>query len=150
VVPIRPVDLHSTAYFDDPFPLWERLRHDQPLFHDTVDDRWLLTRYDDVASVFRDHDTYSTNGSSISVQSPSARREISSPRPIAGDGGQAVHGGSSVEGRVGHLQSARGMTGDQGAIGAWAREHGLGEEPVESRPRERERRRLKRNVNSSR
>jgi cytochrome P450 len=53
-------DLHSGAYFDDPFPVWERLRHDQPLFHDTVDDRWLLTRYDDVAAVFRDHDTYST------------------------------------------------------------------------------------------
>lgn len=40
--------------------MWERLRHDQPLFHDTVDDRWLLTRYDDVAVVFRDHETYST------------------------------------------------------------------------------------------
>jgi pulcherriminic acid synthase len=53
-------DLHAQAYFDDPFPVWERLRHDQPLFHDTVDDRWLLTRYDDVATVFRDHDTYST------------------------------------------------------------------------------------------
>lgn len=53
-------DLHAQPYFDDPFPVWERLRHDQPLFHDTVDDRWLLTRYDDVAAVFRDHETYST------------------------------------------------------------------------------------------
>jgi pulcherriminic acid synthase len=53
-------DLHAAAYFEDPFPVWERLRHDQPLFHDTVDDRWLLTRYDDVAAIFRDHDTYST------------------------------------------------------------------------------------------
>ena len=58
--PVTPADLHADAYFDDPFPVWERLRHDQPLFHDTVDDRWLLTRYDDVAAVFRDHDTYST------------------------------------------------------------------------------------------
>ena len=32
-------DLHAAPYFDDPFPVWERLRHDQPLFHDTVDDR---------------------------------------------------------------------------------------------------------------
>jgi cytochrome P450 len=53
-------DLHSQAYFEDPFPVWQELRHEQPLFHDTVDDRWLLTRYDDVAAVFRDHDTYST------------------------------------------------------------------------------------------
>jgi pulcherriminic acid synthase len=57
---IEPADLHAQPYFDDPFPVWERLRHDQPLFHDTVDDRWLLTRYDDVATVFRDHETYST------------------------------------------------------------------------------------------
>ena len=57
---VQPADLHAQPYFDDPFPVWERLRHDQPLFHDTVDDRWLLTRYDDVATVFRDHETYST------------------------------------------------------------------------------------------
>jgi cytochrome P450 len=57
---VQPADLHAQPYFDDPFPTWERLRHDQPLFHDTVDDRWLLTRYDDVATVFRDHETYST------------------------------------------------------------------------------------------
>jgi cytochrome P450 len=59
-VAIHPSDLHDTPYFDDPFPVWEALRHEQPLFHDTVDDRWLLTRYDDVATVFRDHETYST------------------------------------------------------------------------------------------
>lgn len=57
---IQPGDLHAQRYFDDPFPVWEQLRHEQPLFHDTVDDRWLLTRYDDVAAVFRDHETYST------------------------------------------------------------------------------------------
>ncbi len=57
---IQAGDLHAQPYFEDPFPIWERLRHDQPLFHDTVDDRWLLTRYDDVAAVFRDHEIYST------------------------------------------------------------------------------------------
>jgi cytochrome P450 len=59
-MPVQPADLHAQPYFDDPFPTWEQLRHDEPLFHDTVDDRWLLTRYDDVATVFRDHETYST------------------------------------------------------------------------------------------
>ena len=57
---IDAADLHTQAYFQDPFPAWERLRHDQPLLHDTVDDRWLLTRYDDVATVFREHTVYST------------------------------------------------------------------------------------------
>ena len=52
--------LHEHAYFADPFPLWVRLRHEEPLHHDTVDDRWLLTRYDDVVEVFRDPQTYST------------------------------------------------------------------------------------------
>ena len=55
-----PETLHEQAYFDDPWPVWERLRHEQPLFHDTVADRWLLTRHDDVAAVFADHETYST------------------------------------------------------------------------------------------
>jgi pulcherriminic acid synthase len=58
--PITPEQLHEQPYSDDPFPVWEQLRHEQPLFHDTIDERWLLTRYDDVAAVFRDHDTYST------------------------------------------------------------------------------------------
>jgi len=57
---VTPAELHGAPYFDDPFPVWERLRHEQPLFHDTLDERWLLTRYDDVAAVFRDHETYST------------------------------------------------------------------------------------------
>lgn len=51
--------LHSQAYFDDPFGVWEQLRHEQPLFYDSIDDRWLLTRYDDVTAVFRDHAVYS-------------------------------------------------------------------------------------------
>lgn len=59
-MPIAPEDLHGPSYFRDPFPVWKQLRHEQPLFHDTVDDRWLLTRYDDVVRVFRDPTTYST------------------------------------------------------------------------------------------
>jgi cytochrome P450 len=58
--PVVPDDLHGQAYFDDPWPVWERLRHEQPLLHDTIAERWVLTRYDDVAAVFRDHETYST------------------------------------------------------------------------------------------
>lgn len=53
-------DLHADPYLDDPFPVWEQLRREAPLFHDTVDDRWLFTRYDDVVAVMSDHETYST------------------------------------------------------------------------------------------
>lgn len=53
-------ELHERPYLRDPFATWERLRHDQPLFRDSVDDRWLLTRYDDVVAVVADPLTYST------------------------------------------------------------------------------------------
>jgi cytochrome P450 len=57
---IDATSLHDDAFARDPFPVWERLRHDAPLFHDTVDDVYLLTRYDDVTAVLRDDTTYST------------------------------------------------------------------------------------------
>lgn len=57
---IEPSDLHESPYLDDPFPVWQRLRSEQPLFRDTVDSRWLFTRYDDVVAVMSDHETYST------------------------------------------------------------------------------------------
>lgn len=53
-------DLHDEAFARDPFPVWQRLRDEAPLFHDTVDDVYLLTRYDDVTAVLRDDVTYST------------------------------------------------------------------------------------------
>jgi cytochrome P450 len=57
---IRASELHDEAFARDPFPVWSRLRHDAPLFHDTVADVYLLTRYDDVTAVLRDDVTYST------------------------------------------------------------------------------------------
>lgn len=54
--------LHTDEYRLAPAPVWERMRHDHPLVHDTTDIRgavWWLTRYDDVAAVFADHETYS-------------------------------------------------------------------------------------------
>ncbi len=51
--------LHNQAYFDDPFPIWQQMRHEYPIFHDVIDNRWLITRYDDAAEVFRNHAIYS-------------------------------------------------------------------------------------------
>ena len=63
---VVPDDLYSEAYFRDPHTFWARLRADQPIFHDTVWDSWILSRYADVEAVFKDHErysnaTYSTN-----------------------------------------------------------------------------------------
>lgn len=54
-----PADLlHTPAYRADPFPAWERLRHDAPIWHDPMADRWIVSRYQDVAAVLRDSASY--------------------------------------------------------------------------------------------
>ena len=52
--------LYTQDYLFAPEPYWERLRHDQPLFRDPNAGFWLLSRYDDVVALLRDHETYAT------------------------------------------------------------------------------------------
>ena len=56
---VEPDDLYSEDYYRDPHPFWARLRADQPIFHDTVWDSWILSRFADVEAVFKDHEHYS-------------------------------------------------------------------------------------------
>jgi pulcherriminic acid synthase len=53
-------ELHTERYRRDPFPTWERLRHEAPVHHDEIADAWLVTRYDDVVAVLQDWETFST------------------------------------------------------------------------------------------
>ena len=46
--------LHDAAFRRDPIPVWRALRDAAPVFHDTVDNVWLLTRHADVAEAFDD------------------------------------------------------------------------------------------------
>ncbi|MBU6317897.1 MAG: cytochrome P450, partial [Acidobacteria bacterium] len=48
-----PLDLHSTAFLEDPAPTLRWLRTHDPVHHSPYG-YWLLTRYDDVAAAFRD------------------------------------------------------------------------------------------------
>lgn len=57
--PVTGATLRSEEYLLDPFPVWRRLREDQPLFYDDIAQRWILTRYDDVVAVLRDPAVYS-------------------------------------------------------------------------------------------
>ncbi|MEM8903879.1 MAG: cytochrome P450 [Actinomycetota bacterium] len=43
----------------DPAPGWRRLRDHHPLHHDETSGAWVVSRYDDVAAVLLDHETYS-------------------------------------------------------------------------------------------
>lgn len=56
---IEPADLRSEEFMRNPFPIWRRLRDEQPLFWDEPSGMWLLTRYDDVMTVLGDGSVYS-------------------------------------------------------------------------------------------
>ncbi len=57
--PVIPADLLQTeAYRREPAEAWRRLRHDAPIWHDPLADRWVVSRYDDVLAVLRDATTY--------------------------------------------------------------------------------------------
>jgi cytochrome P450 len=57
--PVEPADLYTEVFRADPFAVWRRLQEEQPLFHDTVADVFVLTRYEDVVAVLRDPESYS-------------------------------------------------------------------------------------------
>ncbi len=56
---LDPGELRTAAHLSDPAPLWRRLRDEHPLWHDPEADVYVVSRYDDVAEVLRDHETYS-------------------------------------------------------------------------------------------
>ncbi|GAB2331944.1 cytochrome P450 [Streptomyces griseoincarnatus] len=65
-VEFKDVDLLDSAYYatGDPHALWAHLRQNEPAYYcDPADGRepfWVLTRYEDVARVLRDHRTFSS------------------------------------------------------------------------------------------
>ena len=50
----------SKAIFDDPYPVYRRLRSEAPVYRDPEDRWWVLSRFDDVATALRDWETYSS------------------------------------------------------------------------------------------
>jgi len=56
-----PIDFDPWDYDvqEDPYPLYARLRDEDPLHHNERDDFWVLSRHADVARAFRSEDVYS-------------------------------------------------------------------------------------------
>ncbi|MED5810852.1 cytochrome P450 [Mycolicibacterium sp. 050232] len=50
----------STAVFEDPYPVYRRLRDEAPVYRDPEQRWWVLSRFDDVATALRDWETYSS------------------------------------------------------------------------------------------
>src|SRR5579864_5357711 len=56
-LPRNPVNIASPEFKANPFPFYERLRAEEPVYRTTLPTRekaWLITRYDDVAMVLKD------------------------------------------------------------------------------------------------
>jgi cytochrome P450 len=47
---------------ENPFDILAAARRDQPVFHVPALDLWVVTRYDDVLAVLKDHETFSSTG----------------------------------------------------------------------------------------
>lgn len=55
---IDPREFDKPDFQHDPFPLYKRLRDDHPLYHDRFHNRWVISRYWDVDSVFQATEAY--------------------------------------------------------------------------------------------
>ena len=73
-------DPYDYATQDDPYPVYRRLRDEEPLHHNADHDFWVLSRHTDVAAALRDDATYSNRmGVSLDASSwhPEAHRVMS-------------------------------------------------------------------------
>jgi cytochrome P450 len=50
----------SSEFFDDPYPLYRRMRAEAPLYYNEAEDFYAITRHDDVAAAFKDHESFSS------------------------------------------------------------------------------------------
>jgi cytochrome P450 len=58
------------AQREDPFPLLDRARGEEPVLYAPQFDLWVVTRYDDVLAVLKDHETFSSAGALKSSPEP--------------------------------------------------------------------------------
>ena len=54
--------LGSPEFFENPYPVYRRLRDDAPVYWSTAWNAWVLTRHADVVAIHRDPKTFSSHG----------------------------------------------------------------------------------------
>ncbi|TWG90884.1 hypothetical protein L615_008700000090 [Nocardioides sp. J9] len=73
-------DPYDYAFQDDPYPTYQRLRDEAPVFHAAADDLWVISRHRDVFDVLR-NDTVFSNRMGVSLDAsawnPEAHRVMS-------------------------------------------------------------------------
>ncbi|MBJ7339682.1 cytochrome P450 [Mycolicibacterium sp.] len=50
----------AQEYFDNPYEVYKRMRDEAPLYYDEDEDFYALTRHEDVAAAFKDHESFSS------------------------------------------------------------------------------------------
>ncbi|GAA3525655.1 cytochrome P450 [Nocardioides daeguensis] len=73
-------DPYDYAFQDDPYPTYQRLRDEAPVFHAPADDIWVISRHQDVFDVLRNDEVFSNRmGVSLdaSAWNPEAHRVMS-------------------------------------------------------------------------
>ncbi len=73
-------DPYDYEFHEDPYPLYARLRDEEPVHHNARDDLWVLSRHADVFAALRDDETFSNRmGVSLdaSAWNPEAHRVMS-------------------------------------------------------------------------
>lgn len=56
---IDPARLHDDSFALDPYSVWGEMRREAPVFHDTIDGVWIITRHEDVIAGFSDTKRFS-------------------------------------------------------------------------------------------
>ncbi|MCA1648634.1 MAG: cytochrome P450, partial [Chloroflexi bacterium] len=73
VAPTRPdFDPFAPDFLADPYPFFAEYREHTPVFYSPILDYWVLTRYADVRSAFRDTSIYSAANALSPIQPRSA------------------------------------------------------------------------------
>jgi cytochrome P450 len=77
-VPEIAFDPLDPAQRADPFPVYAEARRDAPVFYAPAFDLWVVTRYDDVLAVLKDHETFSSRNALRSAphEHPPEVREV--------------------------------------------------------------------------
>jgi cytochrome P450 len=77
--PTQSFDWTSQSFLRDPYPRYREMRETRPIFFNETRGSWILTRYEDMADVLRDHDRFSAERSGPAQDSTAGR-----PRSMLG------------------------------------------------------------------
>jgi cytochrome P450 len=66
------IDIYSAEFQEDPFPAYERLRRDEPVYREPRYGAFVLTRHQDVNHALRDHETFRSGAGPAPMPTPGA------------------------------------------------------------------------------